>query len=183
MKALTTIFILITLSFYGADVIAQKIYYASADAKRTTASKHLDGQSPDSIFSLSSIMAAKMPGSSLIGWKVRNESDTTTFALEKSIDAGKTFIAIAKIQSNGMGTYSFTDNQPVDGQNQYRLKMQDSRGGARYSTVLTLVYPQQNADRKKGVSTDQAVKYLDPDMSPGLNAGSYIKTTKVTARL
>ena len=183
MKALTIIFILITLTFYGADVIAQKTYYAIANAKHNTASKHIDCQSPDSTFSLSSIIAAKTPNSSLIGWKVKNESDTTTFALEKSIDAGKTFISIAKVQSNGMGTYSLTDYQPVSGQNQYRLKIQDSQGGVSYSTVLTLVYTQQKADSKNRASSDQEVKYLDPDMSPGFNAGSYIKTAKVTARL
>lgn len=75
-----------------------------------------------------------------------------------------------------MGEYGFTDSQPVDGQNQYRLKVQDSQGGVSYSSILILVYHQQVTASKNEPSRDDEVTYLDPDTSPGLSASYYIKT-------
>src|ERR1700743_85288 len=82
-------------------------------------------ENSDSVLSLVSFAAAKNTSSALISWKVKNESDSTSFGVEKSIDTGKTFQSIGTVQSNGSGIYSFADNKPATGQDQYRLKIQD----------------------------------------------------------
>jgi hypothetical protein len=132
-------------------------------------------QSPDSSFSLLSIIATKNSASSLIGWKVKNEADSTTFGVEKSIDTGKTFASIGNIRSNGSGIYSFVDRKPATGQNQYRLKVQDSQGAASYSSVLTLVYYQQNVSNKMKLFPNPAINDINMDMSPGSNVSYNIK--------
>lgn len=176
MRVLTSIFPLIAFTLCRTQAFAQNNFYISANQDHIITLNSISRSDDQSAFGFLSIMASKNPNSSLIDWKVKNEADSTVFAIEKSTDAGKTFIPIGKIQSNGMGEYGFTDSQPVDGQNQYRLKVQDSQGGVSYSSILILVYHQQVTASKNEPSRDDEVTYLDPDTSPGLSASYYIKT-------
>ncbi len=176
MRVLTSIFILIASTLCGTQLFAQNNFYTSANQDHITTLNSISHRDEQPSFGFLSIMASKNPNSSLIDWKVKNEADSTVFAIEKSTDAGKTFMSIGKIQSNGMGMYSFTDNQPADGQNQYRLKVQDSKGSISYSSILILVYHQQITASKNEPSPDDEVTYLDPDTNSGLSASYYIKT-------
>lgn len=179
MRVLTSIFTLIAFTLCGTQLFAQNNFYTSAGQDHITTLNSLSHSGEQSGFSFLSIMASKSSNSSLIGWKVINETDSTLFAVEKSTDAGKTFMPIGKIRSNGMGMYSFTDSQPADGQNQYRLKVQDNHGGISYSSILILVYHQQITASKSELSPDEELQYLDPDT----NSGYYSKTGSLISGL
>jgi hypothetical protein len=118
-------FIIFTL--FGANVMAQTSSVTQRNPER-----------------LLSFAAAKNSGNILISWKVKKESDSTMFAVEKSIDTGKTFQSIGAVKSNGTGIYSFADDKPATGQGQYRLKMQDDHGNSSYSNALILLFQPMN---------------------------------------
>ncbi|HEY4198305.1 MAG TPA: hypothetical protein VGM63_22345 [Mucilaginibacter sp.] len=112
---------------------------------------------------LVSFAVAKNTSSALVSWRVKNESDSTTFGVEKSIDTGKTFQQIGTVQGNRSEIYSFADNQPATGQNQYRLKLQDVQGNSDYSNPLILLFQPMNFANNK-VKLTGYDDYMD--MSP-----------------
>ncbi|MDB5142784.1 MAG: hypothetical protein JWQ66_1497 [Mucilaginibacter sp.] len=131
-------------------------------------------QNPDSALSLLSFVATKNSNSSLIGWKVKNESDSTTFFVERSLDTGKTFVSLGSVQSNGTGIYSFVDTKPATGQNQYRLEIKDNQNNSNYSPILTLVYPLQNAANSKiKLFPNPIVNNINLEMNSGSKASVY----------
>jgi DNA-binding beta-propeller fold protein YncE len=77
---------------------------------------------------------------SQITWTVENESNYTTFNVQRSTDGGKTYSSIGTIQSNGSGTYNYVDNNPVLGQNMYRIQIADLNNNISYSQVITLQF-------------------------------------------
>lgn len=77
---------------------------------------------------------------SQITWTVENESNYTTFNVQRSTDGGKTYASIGTIQSDGSGTYNYVDNNPVLGQNMYRVQIADLNNNISYSQVITLQF-------------------------------------------
>jgi hypothetical protein len=75
-----------------------------------------------------------------LNWKVENESNYTNFTVERSTDGGKTFEVIGGLSSNGGGTYTLTDKNPVAGTDQYRLKQDDINGTISYSKPVNVMY-------------------------------------------
>ena len=67
---------------------------------------------------LVSFSAEKSKGASLIRWRVKNESNTTAFYVERSLDNGRTFLPIGSLQSTGAGSYDLVDRTPVGGEGQ-----------------------------------------------------------------
>ncbi len=84
--------------------------------------------------------AQKTSNGALVSWKVENESNYTTFYVERNTYKWQTFEDIGSIQSSGLGTYSFLDKNPATGQNQYRLKQNDINNDNSYSKIVTLSY-------------------------------------------
>jgi len=73
-----------------------------------------------------------------VKWTVSNENNYTGFTVERSTDGGHTYTALTSSTSTGVGSYSYTDSNPVKGTDQYRLKMTDINGTVSYSTVVPL---------------------------------------------
>jgi hypothetical protein len=84
--------------------------------------------------------AVKDINAAQITWKTENEENYTNFAVERSTDNGATFSAIGGFTSSALGTYTLTDKNPLNGANEYRLKIEDMNGTISYSDVITLSF-------------------------------------------
>lgn len=81
-----------------------------------------------------------MQPNAILNWATATENGNDHFDIERSAD-GSQFTAIGTVpshyQANGQTTYySFTDNQPVNGQNFYRLRQVDKDGNFSYSAIV-----------------------------------------------
>lgn len=99
-------------------------------------------QNPEYAYHLLDFTAAKVQDATqtLITWKTVNEENYTNFTVERSTDSGKTFGVIASIPSGGTGNYSFTDKDPLNGQNLYRLEQEDVNGNITYSDIVPVLF-------------------------------------------
>jgi lysophospholipase L1-like esterase len=80
--------------------------------------------------------AQKQNASIQLSWTTENEVNTKEFIVERA-DSRQQFKAIGKRQASGNSSsqlsYQFRDNQPLPGNNLYRLKMIDVDGQYKYS--------------------------------------------------
>lgn len=84
--------------------------------------------------------ASKQPASVPIVWKTENEENYTNFTVERSTDGGVTFDVLGGFASNAQGDYTFTDKNPVNTVDIYRLKIEDLNGDITYSKAITVIY-------------------------------------------
>jgi hypothetical protein len=84
--------------------------------------------------------ADKITGGVQLNWKTKNEKSYTVFTVERSVDKGITFSAIGGFTSSDQGSYSLADNNPLNGENRYRLKLMDVNGDITYSKAVTISY-------------------------------------------
>ncbi|SDP81090.1 hypothetical protein SAMN05428975_2907 [Mucilaginibacter sp. OK268] len=75
-------------------------------------------------YKLRDFNGAKQARGIKLTWQTDNESNSTTFVVEKSTNGGNSFIAIDSLRSTGAGSYNYTDMTPGGGQVFYRLKQQ-----------------------------------------------------------
>lgn len=80
-----------------------------------------------------------------LSWKTENEENYTNFTVERSTDNGLTFDVLGGFASNGQGTYTFTDKNPVKTVDIYRLKLEDLNGTISYSNSISIVYDASKA--------------------------------------
>jgi hypothetical protein len=89
--------------------------------------------------------------SNVLDWETAQEINTDYFILERSKNAN-TFTSIANViatgKLNGNQTYKFVDENPLQGNNFYRLKMVDKDGKFVYSSIVLL----RRDDSKKAIS-------------------------------
>ena len=72
-----------------------------------------------------------------VDWQTATEASNDMFDLERSAD-NRNFSRIATINAKGSpSAYSFWDEQPVNGVNYYRLKMNDENGKHAYSKTVS----------------------------------------------
>jgi hypothetical protein len=80
----------------------------------------------------------------LINWNTLSESNLSKFILLKSTN-GLSFTKIGEVTptnaANG-ANYSFVDNNPIKGNNYYRLMAQNNSGSSSYSKIVKVVYGQ-----------------------------------------
>lgn len=92
---------------------------------------------------LLSFNATPKPRQVDLKWLTTNESNTSYFNVERSLD-GRRFEVLGMVPAtgNGAGTtqYEFVDLAPVKGTNYYRLDQADITGERSYSNVVTAVY-------------------------------------------
>ena len=88
--------------------------------------------------------AQKASSAVQLTWKTENEANYTGFALQK-LD-GTQYNQLNSQQSNGSGSYSFTDHNPVSGSNTYRLQQSGITGSITYSSPVTVEYGRSGAD-------------------------------------
>ncbi|HVW15423.1 MAG TPA: T9SS type A sorting domain-containing protein [Mucilaginibacter sp.] len=97
-------------------------------------------QNPALKYKLLNFDAQKSSSQVKVTWTTQNEFDFTSFAVERSNDAGKTFNMIGSVSSDGSGSYSFTDKAPAAGSNLYRLRQQDINGSITYSAPVDVKF-------------------------------------------
>ena len=73
-----------------------------------------------------------------VQWSVAANKNTR-FDIERSAD-GSQFISIGKITDAHGNYYSFTDNQPVSGDNFYRIKSTELNGEINYSRIVRVLF-------------------------------------------
>ncbi|HWB90730.1 MAG TPA: T9SS type A sorting domain-containing protein [Puia sp.] len=78
-------------------------------------------------------------------WVMENETNSKWFVVERSGELGgyDSIGVVTGLNNNSMTTYTFTDNNMLNGGNYYRLRMIDKDGVVRYSKVVSL-YNQQS---------------------------------------
>ncbi|MEN0052721.1 MAG: hypothetical protein AAGC65_03595 [Mucilaginibacter sp.] len=103
------------------------------------------GITPGNKYKLLGFNGEKITSGIQLTWKADNESNFTTFILEKSINNGTSFTAIDSLQSNGEGNYSYVDIAPDKGHIIYRLVQKLVTGDINISNNLAFNYLNESA--------------------------------------
>jgi hypothetical protein len=126
---------------------------------------------PADRYKLLDFEAVKQTTSVQLRWSTGNEENYTFFTVERSIDGGQTFDVIGSEVGKSQGNYSLMDKNPVNGENQYRLKQEDYFGTVTYSKTIPVTY----TSVKDAVTDDRMVSvYPNPS---SVNITISIKTT------
>ncbi len=92
---------------------------------------------------LTSFSTAKEGQTALLKWSTTAETNSDHFEIQRSQN-GKSWGRIGTKKSNGesssLQSYNFTDSEPLDGENLYRLKMIDRDGTFAYSRIESLTF-------------------------------------------
>lgn len=102
--------------------------------------------------------ATKVATGAQTNWQVQNEANYTLFTVQRSTDNGKTWDNISVFKSTGLGTYSYTDLNPANGLNKYRLQLTDVNNEISLSKELPLMY----ANTNNNLSNNQVLVYPNP---------------------
>ncbi|WP_192579214.1 T9SS type A sorting domain-containing protein [Dyadobacter aurulentus] len=88
-------------------------------------------------------IALKLENTSLLKWSTTSESNSERFDIQRSQD-GKKWLNIgfeqAMGESDSLKSYTFTDLNPAEGENLYRLKMVDADSTFSYSRIQSVVF-------------------------------------------
>jgi hypothetical protein len=107
-----------------------------------------------------SFKAEKETQNAKLTWQTENEANEYIFTIERSTDNGKTFKALGQVKSSGIGTYKFYDIQPVLGENQYKVRIENPSLNQKSYTGLAKLLYQQNV--LKTTATAQVSVYPNP---------------------
>jgi hypothetical protein len=131
-------------------------------------------------------------------WATSEETNSDRFEIERSIN-GKSWSKIGSIKSTGeskaLVNYNFVDDNPVSGENLYRLKMVDYDGTFAYSRIRSLdfeglkqvsVYPNPVADKffVKDFAKASGIRIVDMQGKPVYQSSigrGEINVSKLTA--
>ncbi|WP_413667186.1 T9SS type A sorting domain-containing protein [Mucilaginibacter sp. Mucisp86] len=102
--------------------------------------------------------AVKVSDGAKTTWVVENEANYSSFNLQRSVDNGKTWEDLNVMQSNGLGTYSYTDPNPAKGLNKYRVQLTDLNNDISLSKELPLMY----ANTQNNISNSLLTIYPNP---------------------
>jgi hypothetical protein len=91
------------------------------------------------LYQLLSFAGQKISKGVQLNWQALNPGDYTGFTLQKEASNGS-FSALYTTQSNNTTNYSYTDPNPVTGNNTYRLAQSDFYGNITYSQAVTIGY-------------------------------------------
>lgn len=102
----------------------------------------LINSSPILPLSFTSFTASKQTNSVLLNWQTAYEQNIASYELERS-DNGNNYQALGNLPANGnansaISSYSFTDHQPLQIVNFYRLKILHTDGRIVYSKVIAI---------------------------------------------
>lgn len=87
---------------------------------------------------LSSFAAEDLPGIIELTWSTAAEDNLNRFAVERS-GADGDFVEIGIVDAqNQPSNYAFTDNDPLTGENIYRLRIEDQDNNDTYSSLVTV---------------------------------------------
>ena len=79
----------------------------------------------------------------LLNWYAYNEREMNDYTIERSLD-GLYFNTIgnqpAIVSANGNNSYNYTDNNPLNGLNYYRIKGNSNNGQIQFSNIITIKF-------------------------------------------
>jgi hypothetical protein len=100
----------------------------------------------------------------VISWSTAMEQNNDRFEVEHSID-GRTFSKIATVKSQGNSsqqqTYSYTDEHPAQGLNQYRIRQIDLDGKSMITEVKSLQFDCANGTIKVYPTVTQGILHVE----------------------
>ena len=164
------------------DMRHNPTYSFNVDKKDTTSfgSKRFSlviRQNPAYAYHLLNFTASKITAVTQVQvvWKTENEGNFTHFTVERSVDGGKTFDVICSQGASDQGTYSLVDQNPVKGQNLYRLKQVDINGAISYSQVIPVMYGDKPAliVNKLSIYPNLASSMINLVIDPDVTVTSY----------
>ena len=117
-----------------------------------------------------------------VDWQTATEASNDMFDLERSAD-NRNFSRIATINAKGSpSAYSFWDEQPVNGVNYYRLKMNDENGTHTYSKTVSAKVSSQT-----GITITAFPNPVGDDLTVRVSgikgAGSSVNITDVSGKI
>src|SRR6185503_17969398 len=102
----------------------------------------LSGAAPSSLpVELTSFTGMNDGAINILDWNTAGELNTSKFIIQRSV-TGLEFEDIGEVAASGnsrsMKAYTFTDHDPYEGDNLYRLKIEDLDGSFKYSNIILL---------------------------------------------
>src|ERR1700761_4147905 len=78
-------------------------------------------------------------------WVMENETNSKWFVIERSGDDGQydSIGVVTGLNNNSMTTYTYSDNNMLNGNNYYRLRLVDMDNVVRYSKIVSLYNNEQ----------------------------------------
>jgi hypothetical protein len=126
--------------------------------------------------------ATKVNQSVLLTWKTAQEENTDRFEIERSA-FGTAYNKIGTINAAGnttsMTSYSFTDANPADGINYYRLRQRDKDGKYTYSKIVAVA---MSSPGKVVIAPNPVVDQLNIIL-PGNNSYNAIRVLDASGKL
>ena len=120
---------------------------------------------------LINVTAAKENHNIAINWRTSTELNTSHFIIQHSTD-DNSFTDIGSVKAIGSGAngYQFTDNNPANGINYYRLKSLDKDGSFAYSKIVSVQFT---------VNSNQLTVFPNPTKSSIIISGNHIVSIQV----
>ena len=131
-----------TLILHLALAIAFLFAGLTRAAAQTTSSSTSIANTPALIMSFEGQVTNNVAN---LTWVMENETNSKWFVIERSGDDGEydSIGVVAGLNNNSMTTYTFGDNNMLNGNNYYRLRMVDMDNVVRYSKIVSLYDLQQ----------------------------------------
>ncbi|WP_259068193.1 T9SS type A sorting domain-containing protein [Mucilaginibacter sp. X4EP1] len=114
-------------------------------------------------YALLNFAAQKASSAVQLTWKTENEANYTGFVLQKL--NGTQYSQLNSQQSNSSGSYSFTDHNPVTGNNTYRLQQSGITGSITYSSPITIIYSPSTGNGSLSVYPNPAKELISINLS------------------
>ena len=119
----------------------------------------------------------------VLKWETATETDNDYFALEVSTD-GSRFETLAEVEGAGTTStpqfYSFTDENPVDGVNYYRLKQVDTDGNFEYFKIISFEIEKET--RVFQVSPNPVVKVARIEIPDNISNEAHLELISTTGQ-
>ncbi|KHJ36556.1 hypothetical protein PBAC_32580 [Pedobacter glucosidilyticus] len=122
----------------NSDLYVDNIYFSNVSTY-TTATLPV---------TLTEFVAKASSNGAVLNWKTASEEKFNGFEVEHRTDNSDFKAINGAFISGGKNTYSYTHNNPVNGNNYYRLKMVDQDGTFEYSDIEVVQYGLANTDVK-----------------------------------
>lgn len=121
----------------------------------------------------------------VLKWFTLHEMNVNRFEIERSND-GEHFKYVGTVQANGNSStrknYSLVDNNPINGNNYYRLKSIDNDGSVEYSKTILL----RNAKKPisiNSVSPNPAYNSIEVSISNEMNESFFVEISDVSGKV
>jgi hypothetical protein len=133
---------------------------------------------------LSNFTAVFSNGAVDLAWTTEMETNSDHFGIERSTDAGAHWATIGTVAAHGNSSialdYTYVDNNPASGTNEYRLQLVDLDGNYTYSDVVTIRNGLLGA---LSVYPNPAIDYVNVTLGGNSNETMMIRLYNLTGQL